>query len=79
MKTKDLAKFYAIWDEIALDPSVPQTFVQYMTLSWIPISHQWSKVVRKDRSIHLEGDINMLIEAYVNQLSSCDKITDELI
>src|SRR6267142_916271 len=77
VKTEDLAEFYMIWDEISTDPSVPPSFVQYMASSWIPASHMWSKVVRKDRPIYLEGDTKMLIEAYVYQLSQCtDKITD---
>src|SRR5882672_7961544 len=77
VKTEDLAEFYTIWDEISTDPSVPPSFVQYMASLWIPASHMWSKVVRKDRPIYLEGDTNMLIEAYVYQLSPCtDKITD---
>src|SRR6267142_2692711 len=77
VKTEDLAKFYTIWDEISTDPSVPPSFVQYMASSWIPASHMWSKVVQKDRPIYLEGDTNMLIKAYVYQLSQCtDKITD---
>jgi hypothetical protein len=66
VKTEDLAEFYTLWDEISTDPSVPQSFVQYMASSWIPASHMWSRVVRKDRSIYLEGDTNMLIEAYVS-------------
>jgi hypothetical protein len=71
VKTEDLTEFYTLWDEISTDPSVPPSFVQYMASSWIPASHMWSKVVRKDRSIYLEGDTNMLIEAYVvYQLSS---------
>ena len=65
VKTEDLAKFYTIWDEISTDPSVPQSFVQYMASLWIPASHMWSRVVQKDRPIYLEGDTNMLIEVYV--------------
>src|SRR6267142_1730704 len=77
VKTEDLAEFYTIWDEISTDPSVPPSFVQYMASSWIPASHMWSKVMRKDHPIYLEGDTNMLIEAYVYQLSPCtNKITD---
>jgi hypothetical protein len=68
VKTEDLATFYRLWDDISTDPSVPQTFVQYMALSWMPLSHTWSRVVWKNRSIYLEGDTNMLIEAYVDQL-----------
>ena len=77
VKTEDLAEFYMIWDEISTDPSVPPSFVQYMASSWIPASHMWSKVMWKDYLIYLEDDTNMLIKAYVYQLSQCtDKITD---
>ena len=79
VKTEDLAKYYKLWDDISTDPSVPQTFVNYMNLSWIPQPHMWSRVVRKNRPIHLEGDTNMLIEAYVNHLLYSDKITDLII
>ena len=76
VKTEDLATFYNLWDDISTDPSVPQTFMQYMSTSWIPASHMWSKVVWKNHLIHLEGDMNMLIEVYVYQLLHTDKITD---
>ena len=77
VKTEDLAEFYTIWDEISTDPSVPRSFVQYMASLWIPASHMWSGVVQKDCPIYLEGDTNILIEAYVYQLSLyTDKITD---
>ena len=39
VKTEDLAIFYNLWDDISTDPSVPQTFMQYMSTSWIPASH----------------------------------------
>ena len=65
VKTEELAEFYQLWDEISSDPSVPQSVVQYLTIEWMPVVHMWSKVVRKNRSIFEEGDMNMLIEAYV--------------
>ena len=39
VKTEDLATFYNLWDDISTDPSVHQTFMQYMSTSWIPASH----------------------------------------
>jgi transposase-like protein len=66
VKTEDMGEFSAIWEEIQADPSVPQSFIDYMKTNWMPYYHMWSKVVRKNRPIHLEGDTNMLIEAYAH-------------
>jgi len=68
VKTDDLATFLTIWDEISTDPSVPQSFVDYLTTNWLPEAFMWSKTVRKGRSIFEEGDTNMLIERYVDDL-----------
>ena len=64
--TDDLGEFLTLWDEISTDPSVPQSFLEYLTDRWIPLVFMWSRVVRKGRSIFEEGDTNMLIELYVN-------------
>ena len=61
----DLAKFFKIWDEISGDSSVPQSILEYLATEWLPMSHRWSKVSRRNRSIFEEGNTNMLIEAYV--------------
>jgi len=67
--TEDLAKFHNIWDEISTDPSVPRSVVDYLAAEWLPVTHMWSKISRKNRSIFEEGNTNMLIEAYVLHLS----------
>jgi MULE transposase domain len=66
VKTDNLAEFYQIWEEISSDPTVPPSFLQYLTEQWMQVSHMWARVVRKNRSIFEEGDTNMLIEAYVS-------------
>jgi hypothetical protein len=63
VRTDDLAEFFRLCDEISSDPSVPQSFVKYLNVEWIPISHLWSRCARKNASIFEEGDTNMLLEA----------------
>jgi MULE transposase domain len=65
VKTDNLAEFHHLWDEISNDSLVPQSFIQYLAQEWVQVSHLWSRVVRKNRSIFEEGDTNMLIKAYV--------------
>jgi hypothetical protein len=65
VNASELAVFAKLWVEISNDPSVPQSFVQYMKTEWLPEAKMWSLVLRKNRSIHEEGDTNMLLEAYV--------------
>ncbi|KAI0246055.1 hypothetical protein BJV78DRAFT_1089978, partial [Lactifluus subvellereus] len=48
----------------------PESVVKYLTIEWMQMSHMWSNVVRKNRSIFEEGDTNMLIEAYHHVLKS---------
>jgi hypothetical protein len=62
--------FAKLWVEISNDPSVPQSFVQYMRSEWLPEAKMWSLVMRKNRSILEEGDTNMLLEAYVFHFSA---------
>jgi hypothetical protein len=57
--------FVKLWVEISTDPSVPQSFVQYMKSEWLPEVKMWSLVLQKNHSILEEGDTNMLLEAYV--------------
>jgi len=59
------ADFVKLWVEISNDPSVPQSFVQYMRTEWIPEAKLWAMVMQKNRSILEEGDTNMLLKAYV--------------
>jgi hypothetical protein len=63
VNTRDLAKFYTLWDEISTDPSVPQSVVKYLTEEWMTVPHLWAKAARKTSSIFEEGDTNMLIES----------------
>jgi len=65
VNASESADFARLWVEISNDPSVPQSFVQYMRAEWIPEAKMWSMVMRKNRSILEEGDTNMLLEAYV--------------
>jgi hypothetical protein len=64
------ADFARLWVEISNDPSVPQSFVQYIRSEWLPEAKMWSLVMRKNRSIFEEGDTNMLLEAYVFHFST---------
>jgi hypothetical protein len=62
--------FAKLWVEILNDPSVPQSFVQYMRSEWLPEVKMWSLVMQKNRSILEEGDTNMLLEVYVLDFSA---------
>ncbi len=57
--------FAKLWVEISNDPSVPQSFVQYLRSEWLPETKMWSLVMRKHRSILEKGNTNMLLEVYV--------------
>jgi hypothetical protein len=63
VKTDDLAKFKAIWNEISTDPKVPKSFVEYLETNWMSNSDMWTVSTRTERSILEEGDTNMLIKA----------------
>jgi hypothetical protein len=65
VNTPEEAVFNRLWAEISSDPSVPQSFIDYMASARIPDKERWSKVYRQGLSIFEEGDTNMLIEAYV--------------
>ena len=70
VNASQLADFARLWVEISNDPSVPQSFVQYMRAEWIPEVKMWSMVMWKNCSILEEGDTNMLLEAYVFHFST---------
>ena len=70
VNTSQSADFVKLWVEISNDPSVPQSFVQYMRTEWIPEAKLWAMVMWKNRSILKEGDTNMLLEAYVFHFST---------
>jgi hypothetical protein len=64
------ADFVQLWVEISNDPSVPQSFVQYMRTEWIPEVKLWAMVMWKNRSILEEGNTNMLLKVYVFHFSA---------
>ena len=70
VNASESADFVNLWVEISDDPSVPQSFVQYMRTEWIPEAKLWALVMRKNCSILEEGDTNMLLEAYVLDFST---------
>ena len=70
VNASESADFARLWVEILNDPSVPQSFVQYMRAEWIPEVKMWSMVMQKNRSILEEGDTNMLLEVYVFHFST---------
>jgi hypothetical protein len=70
VNASESADFARLWVEISNDPSVPQSFVQYMRSEWLPEAKMWSLVMRKNRSIFEEGNTNMLLEAYVFHFST---------
>jgi len=63
VKTPDQLKFDSWWEEMQTDPSVPQSFIDYLKVNWMPIVPLWSGASRQHRTIFQEGDTNMLIEA----------------
>ena len=62
--------FAKLWVEILNNPSVPQSFVQYMRSEWLPEVKMWSLVMQKNHSILEKGNTNMLLEAYVLDFSA---------
>jgi hypothetical protein len=48
VKSDKMANFLNLWDEISTDPSIPQSFVQYLAKEWVPSPHMWSRVARKN-------------------------------
>jgi len=65
VNTHDESEFNTIWEEISMDPSTPQSFVEYMK-TWKNSVHMWAIAFRKDWSIFEEGETNMLLEGYVD-------------
>jgi hypothetical protein len=70
VNTSESGVFAKLWVEISNDPSVPQSFMQYMRLEWLPEVKMWSLVMWKNCSILEEGNTNMLLEAYVLDFSA---------
>jgi hypothetical protein len=63
VKTEDSDEFDRIWTEISTDPSVSQSFMEYLTTEWKPKSHMWSLSNQTKCTLLEESDTNMLIEA----------------
>lgn len=59
-------EFEACWQDI--QALAPPSFIQYITVYWLPVKKLWSGIYRKGRSIHEQGDTNMLVEAHVIHL-----------
>jgi hypothetical protein len=62
-KTEDSDEFDRIWIEISTNPSVPQSFMEYLTTEWKPKSHMWSLSNQTKHTLLEESDTNMLIKA----------------
>ena len=63
VKTEDTEEFDRIWAEIKSDPTVPQSFIDYLDSEWMNKDIMWSLSKRTERSLLEEGNTNMLIEA----------------
>jgi hypothetical protein len=63
VRTKDANEFDKIWTEISTDPTLPQSFIQYLNTEWKPRSHMWSLSNWTKHTLLEKGDTNMLIEA----------------
>jgi hypothetical protein len=70
VNTLESGVFAKLWVKISNDPSVPQSFVQYMRSEWLPEVKMWSLVMQKNCSILEEGDTNMLLKVYVFDFSN---------
>ena len=48
VKTDDLAKFKAIWNEISTNPKVSKSFVEYLKTNWMSNSDMWTVSTRTE-------------------------------
>ena len=46
VKTSDQLKFDSVWEWIQTDPSVPQSFVDYLKTNWMSIVPLWAGISR---------------------------------
>jgi len=65
VKTEDSHEFDRIWTEISTNPSVPQSFMNYLNTEWRLKSHMWSLSNWTKHTLLEESNTNMLIEALV--------------
>ncbi len=63
VKTSDQSRFDSLWEWIQTNPSVPQSFVDYLKVNWMSVVSLWSGISWKNRTIFQEGNTNMLIES----------------
>ncbi len=63
VKTSDQSRFDSVWEWIQTDPSVPQSFTDYLKVNWMGIVPLWAGTSRQNRTIFQEGNTNMLIES----------------
>src|SRR6266404_3181999 len=63
VKTSDQSRFDSLWEWIQTNPSVPQSFVDYLKVNWMSVVSLWSGISQKNQMIFQEGDTNMLIES----------------
>jgi MULE transposase domain len=65
VRTEDSDEFDWIWAEISADPTIPQSFMDYLDKDWMAKDHMWSLSKWTEHSLLEEGNTNMLIEVYV--------------
>jgi MULE transposase domain len=65
VRTENSDKFDQIWAEISADPTILQSFMDYLDKDWMAKDHIWSLSKQTECSLLEEGNTNMLIEAYV--------------
>jgi hypothetical protein len=63
--TEDSDEFDWIWAEISADPTVSQSFMDYLDKDWMAKDHMWSLSKQTEHSLLEEGNTNMLMEVYV--------------
>jgi hypothetical protein len=63
VRTEDSDEFNRTWAKIKNDPTVPQSFVDYLAADWMEKDDMWSLSKRTEHSLLEEGNTNMLIEA----------------
>src|SRR5712692_3331649 len=61
----DNNKFNNYWKQIQKDPNVPKCIAKYITWEWLPYKEMWSITSYQNHTIFKEGDINILLEAYI--------------
>jgi hypothetical protein len=63
VRTEDSDEFKRTWAKIKNDPTVPQSFVDYLAADWMEKDNMWSLSKQTEHSLLEEGNTNMLIKA----------------